>query len=66
MAPTRGLTPALGGGAGRKTFVWCEPEWVAWAVWDDARDRVPVVWVSAAWWATAGGWPAACQRSVAA
>jgi hypothetical protein len=66
MAPTRGLTPAVGGGPGPKTYVWHDVEWVAWARWDDERDRVPVVWVSAAWWAAAGGWPAARYRTVAA
>jgi hypothetical protein len=42
VAPTRGLTPAIPG-TGPKRYVY-------FAVWSDARERVPVIWMTEAEW----------------
>jgi hypothetical protein len=53
MAPTNGLTPAIPG-TGSKRYVYFGARGVAWAVWSDARERVPVTWMTEAEWDARG------------
>jgi len=55
MAPTRGLTPA-NTVPGPKAYVYFAPTRVAIATWHDARDRVPVTWITYERW-RATRWP---------
>ena len=55
MAPTRGLTPA-NTVPGPKAYVYFAPTRVAVATWTDARDRVPVTWITYDRW-RATRWP---------